>query len=44
MTAEPITLLDLATGITLIIALVAIVVNVIALMKEYIISRNDRTR
>jgi len=44
MTAEPITLLDLAAGITLIIALVAIVVNVACLMKEYIISRNDRTR
>jgi len=33
-TTEPITLLDLAAGLTLIIALVAIVVNVIDLIKE----------
>jgi hypothetical protein len=31
---EPITLLDLALGLTLLIALVAIVVNVVALIKE----------
>ena len=35
MTAEPITLLDLAAGLTLLIAIVAIVVNVIALLREY---------
>jgi len=34
MTAEPITLLDLAAGWTLLIAIVAIMVNVIALIKE----------
>ena len=35
MTAEPLTLLDLALGLTLLIAIVAIVVNVIALLREY---------
>jgi len=44
MTTEPITLLDLAAGLTLLIALVAIVVNVIYLVKEYIKSQNDRAR
>jgi len=34
MTAEPITLLDLAAGLTLLIAIIAIVVNVIDLIKE----------
>ena len=32
---EALTLLDLAIGATLLIALVAIVVNVIALLREY---------
>ena len=40
-TTEPITLLDLAAGLTLLIAIVAIVVNVIYLVKEYIKSQND---
>ena len=44
MTAEPMTLLDLAVCLTLLIALVAIVVNVIYLVKEYIKSQNDRAR
>ncbi len=35
MTAEPMTLLDLAAGWTLLIAIVAIMVNVIALLREY---------
>ena len=35
MTAEPLTLLDLVLGLMLLIALVAIVVNVIALLREY---------
>ena len=40
---ESITLLDLAAGLTLLLALVAIVVNVIALVREYIIDkRNER--
>lgn len=34
-TTEPITLLDLAAGLTLLIAIVAIMVNVIALLREY---------
>jgi len=38
---ESITLLDLALGLTLLIAIVAIVVNVIYLVKEYIKSQND---
>jgi len=41
MTAEPLTLLDLAAGLTLLIALVAIVVNVIALVREYIIDKRN---
>ena len=35
MTTEPLTLLDLALGLTLLIAIVAIMVNVIALLREY---------
>jgi len=35
MIAEPLTLLDLVLGLMLLIALVAIVVNVIALLREY---------
>lgn len=42
MIAEHITLLDLAAGLTLLIALVAIVVNIIALVREFIKSQNDR--
>ena len=41
MTAEPLTLLDLAAGLTLLIALVAIVVNVACLVKEYIIDKRN---
>ena len=41
-TAEPITLLDLAAGLTLLIALVAIVVNVIALIKEYLLDKRNK--
>ena len=41
MTTEPITLLDLAAGLTLIIALVAIVVNVACLVKEFIIDKRN---
>ena len=44
MTTEPMTLLDLAVCLTLLIAIVAIVVNVICLVKEYIKSQNDRAR
>jgi len=40
MTAEPMTLLDLAVCLTLLIAIVAIVVNVIALIKEYFGRKN----
>ena len=42
MIAEPITLLDLAAGWTLLIALVAIVVNVIALIKEYLLDKRNK--
>ena len=41
MTAEPLTLLDLVLGLMLLIALVAIVVNVIALLREYIIDKRN---
>jgi len=41
-TAEPLTLLDLALGLTLLIALVAIVVNVIALIKEYLLDKRNK--
>ena len=41
MIAEPITLLDLALGLTLLIALVAIVVNVVSLVKEYVIDKRN---
>ena len=37
---EALTLLDLAAGLTLLIAIVAIVVNVIALIKEYFGRKN----
>ena len=42
MIAEPITLLDLALGLTLLIALVAIGVHVVSLVKEYKENQNDR--
>ena len=42
MTAEPLTLLDLVAGLTLLIALVAIVVNVIALIKEYLLDKRNK--
>ncbi len=41
MTAEPMTLLDLAAVWTLLIAIVAIMVNVIALLREYIIDKRN---
>ena len=39
---EYITVLDLAAGLTLLIALVAIVVNVIALIKEYLLDKRNK--
>ena len=38
---EALTLLDLALGATLLVALVAIVVNVACLVKEYIIDKRN---